>query len=740
MVNKVKPTAVTTLLLALVLLLHGTAVASAFTLSGRVTNQSGYPLPGTIVEVIDPATSNTLVSTSTDSGGNYAVSVDSGAYNVRVTPPAGSGFGAATALNRTIDRDTILDFVLVPAGSVRLSGRMLDALGNPLAEQYVSIRPVGTHNSTQYTTGASGYYEFEVAPGDYELDLYRAGNPAASASRYYELHGQSALSLSQSMVMDIQLPFKRVAVHVQDPAGNPVANVALHTNYVSVSDLMLGVLPAGGQSGYPTWYEPVRTDATGDATLWLFPNAGRDPYTLTAIPPAGSPFITFNVFDVSVTTDKTIIIVLQFVHPPPATTAAITPPPNAEGLYPDPVTVALSAAAAPGYSIAATRYSIDGGPDQPYTAPFAVAGAGAHTIEYWSVDDYGVYEVPKTLTFEIMSNQPPTVDAGGPYSVNEGGSVTITALGTDPDDDPLTYAWDLDNDGTFETAGQTAIFSAANLDGPGSHTIAVQVADSGGLTARDQAAVVVFNVAPDVGVIAAPVDPKQVNTVVSAQANFTDPGVLDAHTAVWDWGDGTTSAGTVDETNGSGSVIGAHTYSAPGVYTLGLTVIDKDGGSDASVFAYVVVYDPEGGFVTGGGWINSPLAAYMPDPSLTGRATFGFVSKYKKGAAVPTGQTEFQFRVANMNFHSESYDWLIVAGAKAQYKGVGTINGAGNYGFMLTAIDGQVNGGGGIDKFRIKIWDRADGHLVYDNMLGAEDTVDPATAVQAGTIVVHAGR
>ena len=105
---------------------------------------------------------------------------------------------------------------------------------------------------------------------------------------------------------------------------------------------------------------------------------------------------------------------------------------------------------------------------------------------------------------------------------------------------------------------------------------------------------------------------------------------------------------------------------------------------------------------------------------------------------MPTGNTEFQFKVANLNFHSTAYQWLVVAGPKAQYKGWGTINGAGNYGFMLTAIDGQVAGGGGVDKFRIKIWDKNNGDaIVYDNQLNAVDDADPTTALGGGSIVIH---
>jgi hypothetical protein len=51
----------------------------------------------------------------------------------------------------------------------------------------------------------------------------------------------------------------------------------------------------------------------------------------------------------------------------------------------------------------------------------------------------------------------------------------------------------------------------------------------------------------------------------------------------------------------------------------------------------------------------------------------------------------------------------VVSGAKAQYKGTGTVNGQPGYGFLLTATDGQLQGGGGVDKFRIKIWDQGTG-------------------------------
>ena len=96
----------------------------------------------------------------------------------------------------------------------------------------------------------------------------------------------------------------------------------------------------------------------------------------------------------------------------------------------------------------------------------------------------------------LIPNAPPTVDAGGPYSVVEGGTVLVTGVGSDPNGDTLTYAWDLENNGSFETPGQSATFSAPANSAPATYTVKVQVTDDGGLTAVDSATInVIYNFA-----------------------------------------------------------------------------------------------------------------------------------------------------------------------------------------------------------------------------------------------------
>ena len=117
------------------------------------------------------------------------------------------------------------------------------------------------------------------------------------------------------------------------------------------------------------------------------------------------------------------------------------------------------------------------------------------------------------------------------------------------------------------------------------------------------------------------------------------------------------------------------------------------------------------------------------------------MSKYKPGANTPSGNTQFDFHAGRLTFSSTSYQWLVVGGARAQYKGEGIVNGRAGYSFLLTAIDGAILAGKP-DAFRIKIWETADPtRVVYDNQIGTAEDSDAATALSGttggGSIVIH---
>src|SRR2546423_2906317 len=175
----------------------------------------------------------------------------------------------------------------------------------------------------------------------------------------------------------------------------------------------------------------------------------------------------------------------------------------------------------------------------------------------------------------IMLNAPPTVSAGGPYTVGEGGSVALSATGADPEGGPLTYAWDLDDNGTFETPGQTVTYSA--VDGPATPTVKVQVTDDGGLTDVAQTTVTISNVAPTVTSLT----PSSPNALVGQAVTFTgaatDPSGPDT-TAGFTW--------AFDAGSGFGA-FGANgfpaTFSTCGTHTVDAMARDKDRGTSAAL-------------------------------------------------------------------------------------------------------------------------------------------------------------
>lgn len=196
----------------------------------------------------------------------------------------------------------------------------------------------------------------------------------------------------------------------------------------------------------------------------------------------------------------------------------------------------------------------------------------------------------------LLPNIPPTAHAGTDQTVNEGDPVTLTGSFTDPNtDDSWTYLWHLesstngqvisDSSGPAFPEPSTQQFSFVPCDN-GVYTFSFTVTDSYGAQDSDEVVVTVLNVPPIVSAVGISTQENSefILPVVhdtGFTGTFTDAGTCDTHTAVWDWGDGTTSVGVVTEDNGLGSVTNSHTYSQPGDYTVTLTVTDDDGGSDS---------------------------------------------------------------------------------------------------------------------------------------------------------------
>ncbi len=187
---------------------------------------------------------------------------------------------------------------------------------------------------------------------------------------------------------------------------------------------------------------------------------------------------------------------------------------------------------------------------------------------------------------------------------------------------------------------------------------------------------------------------------------------------------------------GSGSgVAPIESFAEVGIHTVCLTV--NDGMVDSvPVCTQVVIYDPSAGFVTGGGWFDSPEGADVSTPDLTGKASFTMEAKYVGSSSSPLGHVGFRLNAGHdsgFHFTSTHLAWLIVTQQKsmALIHGDGLIDGhlAPNgqpYQFTVTATDGTP------DSFQIRVWwTDATGvdQVVYDNGAGQ--------AIGAGNISIH---
>ena len=229
-----------------------------------------------------------------------------------------------------------------------------------------------------------------------------------------------------------------------------------------------------------------------------------------------------------------------------------------------------------------------------------------------------------------------------------------------------------------------------------------------------------------------------VDTPVSFSGSFADEDG-GTHAAQWTF-ELITAQGVVTET--SGSVSGAWTFGIPGIYHVRLRVTDQSGNvGEASTVngqdAFIVVFDRGDGFVDGHGRFDSPAGAFVANPSISGRFDFDFDARYRQEDLAPSGGTSFKFSGAGLDFEGGAYDWFVCFGARAIYTGTGTLNGAGNYAFLISAVDGDDLGGGAIDRLRIRITNQTNGAVVYDNQMGAPDTAAATCPLSWGNVNVR---
>jgi PKD repeat protein len=217
------------------------------------------------------------------------------------------------------------------------------------------------------------------------------------------------------------------------------------------------------------------------------------------------------------------------------------------------------------------------------TGGHAYAAAGTYTVRLIVTDKDGGTGTAE-VTVRVVAA--PEAHAGGPYAGQEGSPIQFDGSGSSGSG-VLTYAWTF-GDGSTGT-GVTSTHTYAD---DGSYLVVLTVTDTAGYSSRpDTAVVTVSNVAPAVS-LELDAGSVLVGEDVSAAGSFVDPGVLDAPWQ-WelDWGDGTTPTGST--TNAAAAITGGHAYAAAGIYTVRLTVTDKDGGTGQAEVTVRVVAGPE---------------------------------------------------------------------------------------------------------------------------------------------------
>jgi PKD repeat protein len=754
---------------------HAYATAGIYTVTVTLTDDNGG---------VDTATIEVLINTppTVDAGGPYVgfegsqlslqgtandIDGDALTYAWTFTYTGDPGTQCTATGTNTLAPDFSCDDDAVITTTLKVSDGVNAAVTstttvtvgnvNPSFTTIVPSDPLIPTGSTFSVSAAFG----DPGTNDTHTATINWGDTSSSAGTVTESNGVG--TVTGSHVYAASGLYTVTVTVLDDNGGTATAVTSVLVNSAPVAVTAGG--PYTGVEGAPLTLGGGATDSDGDTLTisWTRTIVTADPGTACSFTGTTtlSPVLTCD--------DDALVNVTITVSDGVNAPVSASAPVNVLNANPVVATPTLTPSSAPvSTPIVANASFTDPGTNDTHTATInwgdstTTTGTVTESSGSGSVSGSHAYSSPGTYTVTVTVNDkdggiasasaqvtvgaPPTGSAGGPYSGVEGSPVTLAGSVSNPNGGPVGTNWAITWTGDAGTvcslAGSTSLTPDVTCNDDAVVTATLSVSDGVSPAHTSNAVVTIGNAAPAITAVTVPVSPAPINTAIALQASFNDAGQNDTHTASIAWGDASTSAGTVSEANGAGTVTGSHAYAAAGTYTVSVTVTDDDTGAvTATATSYVVVYDPSAGFVTGGGWISSPAGAYTPDnpndPAYAGHANFGFVSKYPPGSTTPIGNTQFNLMSADLKFHATGMSWLVVtnSGTKAYFLGTGKVNNVSGYSFLVSVLD---NGTSGSDTFRIKVWNTTTGAVVYDNQPGAADADSATQTISGGSIVVHA--
>ena len=240
-------------------------------------------------------------------------------YTVSLTPPQGS----TTYVHTTIQNATFTDLESVTetiGTAVTVSGTVKDSLNTALNGVQVGFSSTSGSGGGSGTTDPSGNYSAGVLAGTtVHTNIFGNDTPTGYAQTNIGLNSQNTFTVSAPTTVNFVVPLARVAMRVDDSAGDPVPGiqVSMYANQGSVNLGSSGDYTPNGMTG-----SSGTTGTNGVVDLTALIGAI---YTVQLTPPQGSTTYVHTTIQNATFTDLEPVTVVITSAAPVLRSIAVTP-------------------------------------------------------------------------------------------------------------------------------------------------------------------------------------------------------------------------------------------------------------------------------------------------------------------------------------------------------------------------------------------------------------------------------